>query len=128
MSEIESKKRLKSTRKLSDVERICEINHERRKYVEEHDQYTDFGLVQIETKEADCNSLRPRNDKRVSRKRRSVLRMVCSACDMAAGGGAAFVGLGLASGDLLTVVVGLLVAATFLISGTHLEDTLEAAR
>lgn len=101
---------------MSDVERICETNHDRRKWAEEYDgQYTDFGQEE--------NAALPRNDKRVSRKRREIMRTICTACTMAAGGGAAFVGLGLANGDLLTVVVGLLVAVTFLISGTHLEDT-----
>jgi hypothetical protein len=46
---------------------------------------------------------------------------------MFTGGGAVFVGLGLAEGNLVGVVVGLIVAATFLICGTALEEILEAA-
>lgn len=101
---------------MSDVEMICKRNHERRKWAEEY-EYTDCDREEIATVAA-----LPRNDKRVGRKRWGVLRTACTACTMAAGGGAAFVGMGLCMGDLLTVVVGSLVAATFLVCGTHLES------
>ena len=118
MSEVTNKKMLKGTRRVSDVEIICAANHERRKNAEQYDgQYTDFGQEEIATVAA-----LPRNDKRVGRKRWGVLRTACTACTMATGGAAAFVGMGLVMGDLATVVIGLLVAVTFLISGTHLED------
>lgn len=114
MSDITNKKMLKGTRRVSDVEIICAANHERRKNAEQYDgQYTDFGQEEIATVAA-----LPRND----RKRNRVLRTVCTACTMATGGAAAFVGMGLCMGDLLTVVVGSLVAATFLVCGTHLES------
>ena len=118
MSEVTNKKMLKGTRRVSDVEIICAANHERRKNAEQYDgQYTDVGQEEIATVAA-----LPRNDKRVDRKRWGVLRAACTACTMATGGGAAFVGMGLCMGDLLTVVVGSLVAATFLVCGTHLES------
>lgn len=127
MSEVTNKKMLKGTRRVSDVEIICAANHERRKSAEQYDgQYTDFGQEEIATvaalprndRETDCHSRkRLRNDKR-----RGVLRTVCTACAMATGCAAAFVGIGLCMGHLLTVVVGSLVAATFLICGTSLEE------
>lgn len=120
MSDMNNKKTLKCTRKVSDVERICEANYERRM---KEGLYTDFGKTQMEEAPK-----QPRKDKIAARKRRSALRTACTACTMAAGGGAAFVGMGLSMGHLLTVVVGLLVAATFLICGTRLEDHLEAGR
>lgn len=118
MHDIQNVKTLKCSRKLSDVEQICAANHERRM---KEGLYTDYGV-------AEAPKQQPRKDKIAARKRRSALRTACTACTMAAGGGAAFVGMGLSMGHLLTVVVGLLVAATFLICGTRLEDTLEAAR
>ena len=101
---------------MHDVEMICERNHERRKWAEEY-EYTDVDREEIATVAA-----LPRNDKRADRKRSKVLRTVCTACTMATGGAAAFVGIGLCMGHLLTVVVGSLVAATFLICGTNLEE------
>ena len=101
---------------MSDIEMICERNHERRKWAEEY-EYTDVDREEIATVAA-----LPRNDKRVDKKRWGVLRTACTACTMATGGAAAFVGMGLCMGHLLTVVVGSLVAATFLICGTHLES------
>ena len=104
---------------MSDIEMICERNHERRKWAEEY-EYTD---CDSSVSEADSSpyageSVRRRND----RKRWGVLRTVCTACTMATGGAAAFVGMGLCMGDLMTVVVGSLVAATFLVCGTSLEE------
>lgn len=101
---------------MSDVEKICERNHDRRKWAEEY-EYADFECGEIATV-----ATLPRNDKRSDRKRNRVLRTVCTACTMATGGAAAFVGIGLCMGHLLTVVVGSLVAATFLICGTNLEE------
>lgn len=105
---------------MSDIERICEINHERRKWAEEYDwQYTDFGQVEIATEA---------NDKRGGRKRQKVLRTVCTACTMAAGGGAAFVGMGIVMGHWLTVVLSTLIAAVFLLTGCRAEGMLEDCR
>ena len=95
---------------MSDIEMICERNHERLKWAEEYDQYADVEVVETVT------------PLRGPRKRNRVLRTACTACTMATGGAAAFVGIGLCMGDLLTVVVGSLVAATFLVCGTHLEE------
>jgi hypothetical protein len=107
------RKTLKCSRKMSDVERICHMNHERR--MQETAQYTDYGIT---AREAEAK-LRERIS---ARKRKNCMRTACTACMMVTGGGAAFVGMGLVMGDLATVVIGLLVAVTFLISGTHLED------
>lgn len=104
---------------MSDVEMICKRNHERRKWAEEY-EYTDYdpSVSEADSSPYAGEPMRRSND----RKRWGVLRTVCTACTMAAGGGAAFVGMGLCMGDLLTVVVGSLVAATFLVCGTHLES------
>lgn len=109
----DNRKTLRGTRRVSDVEMICQANHERRKWAEEHDQYVEFGQVETVTQ-----AFPPRK----ARKQQKVMRTACTACTMATGGAAAFVGMGLCMGDLLTVVVGSLVAATFLICGTHLEN------
>ena len=121
MSDMNNTKTLKCTRKVSDVERICEANYERR--MREEGLYTDFGKTPM----AEAPK-QPRKDKIAARKRRSVLRTACTACTMFAGGGAAFVGMGLSMGHWLTVVVGSLAAAAFLVTGVRLEDALEAMR
>ena len=101
---------------MSDIEMICERNHERRKWAEEY-EYTDVGREEIATVAA-----LPRNDKRADRKRNRVLRTAYTAFTMATGCATAFVGIGLCMGHLLTVVVASLVAVTFLICGTNLEE------
>lgn len=103
---------------MSDVERICHVNNERRKWAEEY-TYTDFGRVEkVE------EPVKPRNDK----KRRSVLRTAATFCTMVAGGGAAFVGLGCAIGSVPTVAIGVLFAFVFLIVGARLDAILEVER
>ena len=99
---------------MSDIERICEINHDRRKWAEEYDQYTDCSREEIATASA-----KPRNDKR------KVLRTACTACIMATGGGAAFAGMGIAMGHWQTVVLGLMIGFVFLVAGTELEGRIE---
>ena len=118
MSEMENKKRLKSCVKVSDVEKICEMNHERRK-AEEY-QYTDFG--QVETAEP------VRNAKRKARERRRALRTAVTACMMATGGGAAFVGIGISDGHWPTIMIGLFIAVAFLLAGCRAEGMLEEGR
>ena len=106
----DNKKRLTATRRVSDVERICEINHDRRKLAEEN------GEERIATL-----ATPPRND----RNKRKVLRTACTACIMATGGGAAFAGMGIAMGHWQTVVLGLMIGFVFLLAGTELEGRIE---
>ena len=104
---------------MSDVERICHVNNERRKWAEEYD-YTDFGMVQkIEEPVKPCKK---------NSKRRNAMRAASTFCTMVAGGGAAFVGLGCAIGDLPTVAVGAISAFLFLFTGAKLEAILEVER
>ena len=106
---------------LSDVERICKANHDRRKWAEE----VEFAGVSGDRDGKRLPRRRfapPRND---SGERRQALRAACTACMMACGGGAAFVGIGLAMGHWMTVIVGTVVAAVFLLTGTKLEDITE---
>ena len=90
-----------------DVEWLCEENHNRRKWAEE-----------VGEKRTDCHVGPvgpPRND------RREAVRTAVLACAMAAGGGAAFAGMGLAMGHGATIVLGILIALIFAFSGISLE-------
>ena len=103
---------------IHDNDRICHENHKRRKWAEEY-TYTDFGRVEkVE------EPVKPRKDK----KRRSVLRTAATFCTMTAGGGAAFVGIGCAIGNVPTVAIGVLVAFVFLIVGARLDAIQEVER
>lgn len=108
MSEVTNKKMLKGTRRVSDVERLCEINHERRKRAEEEDR---IAAVPAE----------PRNDS----DKLKVLRMACTACMMATGGGATFAGMGISMGHWPTVVLGVMIGVICLLTGTKLERRIE---
>lgn len=98
-----------------DVEWLCEENHNRRKWAEE-----------VEEKRTDCHVGPvgpPRNDKsgECRNDRREAVRTAVLACAMAAGGGAAFAGMGLAMGHGATIVLGILIALVFAFSGVSLE-------
>lgn len=97
---------------MSDIERICEINHDRRKWAEEYES-------EIATASAELHVLLR------TAKNRKVLRTACMACMMATGGGAAFAGMGISMGHWPTVVLGLLIAMVFLLTGTKLEGRVE---
>ena len=90
-----------------DVEWLCEENHNRRKWAEEVEERG----VEIATSPS-----APRNDKD-----REAVRTAVLACAMAAGGGAAFAGMGLAMGHGATIVLGILIALIFAFSGISLE-------
>lgn len=100
---------------MSDVERICNTNHDRRKWAEEY-----------ETKQATASPVEMvRNEKKQQQRRKevriSVMRNGSMACLMAAGAGAAFVGMGASMGDWKTVLTGTVVAAACILTGTQLE-------
>lgn len=99
---------------MSDVERICETNHDRRKWAEEYESKHDVSPVEL----VHSNEKKQKCSKEL---RMGVLHTGSTACLMAAGGGAAFVGMGASMGDWVTVVVGLVVAAVFILTGTQLE-------
>lgn len=101
---------------MSDVERICEVNHERRRWAEEYDEKRCC-------QHGGQGSGRPtdhRNDKRWDKMRR-VMRAGSLVCAMATGSGAAFLGMGIAMQHQATILVGALVAAVFLLAGSAME-------
>ena len=100
---------------MSDVERICEVNQERRRWADEYQQSVELR-----------DDATPRRAKRGTPlyrgdKRRRVMRVCSLACAMAAGSGAAFLGMGIAMQHQATILVGALVAAVFLLAGSALE-------
>lgn len=98
-----------------DVEWLCEANHNRRKWAEEVEEKNCPGGrgVEIATSGHDAP---PRNDKY-----RGAVKTAVLACAMAAGGGAAFAGMGIAMSHGATVFVGVLIAVIFGASGLKLE-------
>lgn len=98
-----------------DVEWLCEENHNRRKWAEEVEERG----VKIATSPS-----APRNDKNWGSGNdnyREAVRTAVLACAMAAGGGAAFAGMGLAMGHGSTIALGILIALVFAFSGISLE-------
>lgn len=101
---------------MSDVERICEVNQERRRWAEE---YEEKRCCQ-HGGQGSGHPTDHRNDKRIFKMRR-VMRVCSLACAMAAGSGAAFLGMGIAMQHKATILAGALVAAVFLLAGSALE-------
>ena len=100
---------------MSDVERICEVNHERRRWAEEYQQSSE--LQDDET---------PRRAKRGTPlyrgdKRRRAMRAGSLVCAMVSGAGAAFLGMGIAMQHQATMLVGLVIAVAFLVTGSVME-------
>lgn len=93
----------------SDVERIVNANSERVKWASE---YTDSAAHEAKPM--------PKKRRRSESKFRAI-RTAVLACAMFAGAGAAFVGIGLAAGDALSVGVGLLVVSVFISTGARLD-------
>lgn len=104
---------------MSDIERICEINHERRKWADE-----------IEEEQATTSAAKIRNDKKLEKanERAMCLRTVCTACAMLCGSGAAFAGMGIAMGHWQTVALGAVIGVVFLLTGCRAEGMLEDCR
>lgn len=93
-----------------DVEQIVNQNAERAKWAAE---------VNAASSPEPC--VNPRSTRKRSRKKFQAIRTAVLACAMFAGAGAAFVGIGLSSGDAVSVGVGLLVVAVFISSGARLD-------
>lgn len=91
-----------------DVERIVNSNAERVKWAAELEG-------QPEKKQPVTRRKRRSNEKF------RAIRTAVLACAMFAGAGAAFVGIGLAEGDALTVGIGLLIVSVFISSGARLD-------
>lgn len=99
-----------------DVEQIVNQNAERAKWAAE---------VSAASRPEPCAERR--TPRKRSQKRFQAIRTAALACAMFAGAGAAFVGIGLAAGDAVTVGVGLLVCAVFVSSGARLEGLSRSA-
>ena len=100
---------------MSDVERICEVNQERRRWAEEYQQ-------SVELRD-DATHRRAKRGSPLYRgdKRRRAMRAGSLACAMVTGAGAAFLGMGIAMQNHATTLVGALVAAVFLLAGSAME-------
>ena len=101
---------------MSDVERICEVNQERRRWAEEYDEKRCC-------QHGGQGSGRPtdhRNDKRGDKMRR-VMRAGSLVCAMVTGAGAAFLGMGISMQHHATILVGSVIAAVFLLAGSVME-------
>lgn len=96
---------------MSDVEQILDANFQRVQWARE----VEAGLA-VEQGQRATKKPNPQ------RCRGQVMHTVSLACAMFAGSGAAFAGLGLATGDWRTMGVGVIVAAIFLLSGTKAEE------
>lgn len=93
---------------MSDVEKICKTNHERRKCAESY-------------KRAARVVAASRKQKIMAQRRHKRLRAAALACAMITGLAAAFVGMGIACFNMPTLIAGSIAALTFLISGYTFE-------
>ena len=101
---------------MSDVERICEQNHQRVRWAEE---YSDMKqpMLQFPSRKA----------KEKARKLQKRMRSAALACAMACGGGTAFVGVGIAEMNMPAIITGGIVVLVFLVSGFLCEIRAEEA-
>lgn len=94
---------------MSDVEKILEINQARRRFAEEVDA-----------------GIRPQGETGLPKKssradRWQATRTACWACAMATGAGATMAGIGIASGQIPTIILGAVITVAFLLTGWALE-------
>lgn len=97
---------------MSDVERICEQNHQRVRWAEE---YSDAPVLTFPSRKA----------REKARKLRKQMRSAAMACAMICGMAAAFVGIGIASMHLPTLIAGAIGCIVFLVSGFVFEAKAE---
>ena len=100
---------------MSDVERICEVNQERRRWAEEYHQSAEL--------QDDTTPRRAKRGTPLYRgdKRRRAMRAGSLVCAMVSGAGAAFLGMGIAMQHQATILVGSVIAAVFLLAGSVME-------
>lgn len=94
---------------MSDVEKICDLNHRRARWAAEY----------ADTEDMDCFPTERENTN--DQKREMAMRTAARGCAMFTGMGAAFVGMGLASMHMPTLIVGATTALVFLLSGLALD-------
>lgn len=100
---------------MSDVERICEVNQERRRWAEEYQQSAEL--------QDDATPRRAKRGTPLYRgdKRRRAMRAGSLVCAMVTGVGAAFLGMGIAMQNQAAILVGSVIAALFLVTGSAME-------
>lgn len=100
---------------MSDVERIVNANFDRIQWAHEVE------MVELSEREAERVELPKKAGKKRNESKFQAIHTAVLACAMFTGAGAAFAGLGLSSGDALTIGVGLLVMAVFIGTGVRLD-------
>ena len=98
---------------MGDVIRICDQNYERRKWEDE--------LMAAEAQKQEQKRKRM-HEKWIKEERLSALKTSGMICAMVAGGGAAFLGIGVAAGEVSTLAFGAILAIGAIISGVFVED------
>ena len=101
---------------MSDVERICEQNHQRVRWAEEYKDVQEPVL-----------KFPNRREREKARKLVKRMRSASLACAMACGSGAAFIGISCAEGNVAGLVTGGLIVLVFLITGFCCEIKAEEA-
>lgn len=100
---------------MSDVEKICDLNHQRARWAGEYADPVPDLYIPTEREVKKCW------------KRQRIMRTAAQACVMITGMGAAFVGMGIASLHLPTLIVGAVAALVFLVSGFAFEAKADEA-
>lgn len=93
---------------MSDVEKICKTNHERRKCAESYEHAASVAAAS-------------RKQKIMAQRRHKRLRTAALACAMITGLSSAFIGMGIASLNMPTLIAGSIASIAFLISGYTFE-------
>lgn len=96
---------------MSDVERICAMNHERVKWAEEYQCPSVSMKASVKT------------DKAKAKRRQECKMTALLACAAACGAGTAFLSIGIASGSLAAVLMGGITVLVFMVSGFLLDLT-----
>lgn len=97
---------------MSDVERICEQNHQRVRWAEE---YSDAPVL----------TLPNRKDREKAKKKIKTLRTASLACAMACGMGTTFVAIGICEMNMAALITGAVIVTVFLLFGFACEAKAE---
>jgi hypothetical protein len=107
---------IREEKRMSDVERICEQNHQRVRWAEE---YTDTPAPVVKFPSRRYVERARRKEKR--------LRVAALACAMFCGMGTTFVGIGIAELNTAAIITGGLIVLVFLLTGINCEAAAEEA-
>ena len=95
---------------MSDVERICEMNHQRVRWAEEYADVQEPVLQFPNSRE-----------RAKARRQAKVMRTASLACAMACGMGTTFLGIGIVEMNWTALITGAIIVLVFLISGYACE-------